>query len=118
MIQERRREGVENVRMSIEGFVIPYFAAPRLGLSAHTLSALQSVLLLALGFTWTRLNLGHVASRVAFWLLVYSTCAILSAYLLGAFWGAGNATMPIAAGAAHGSPAQEGVIRVVAGPPP
>src|SRR5262245_52752541 len=99
---------------SFEGFVIPYFAAPRLGLSAHTLSGLQSVLLLALGLVWTRLNLSHVSSRVAFSLLVYSTFAILAAYVLGAFWGAGNQTMPMAAGAAHGSPTQQGVIRVVA----
>jgi len=99
---------------SFEGFVIPYFAAPRLGLSAHTLSGLQRVLLLALGFAWTRLNLGDVPSRVAFWLLVYSTFAILAAYVLGAAWGAGNETMPMAAGAAHGSPVQEGVIKVVA----
>src|SRR5262245_41743709 len=98
---------------SFEGFVIPYVAAPRIGLSAHTLSALQSVLLLALGLVWPRLNLGDVASRLAFWLLVYSTFAILAAYVLGAFWGAGNQTMPMAAGVAHGSPVQESVIKVV-----
>src|SRR5262245_32000103 len=99
---------------SFEGFVIPHFAAPRVGLSAHTLSALQSVLLLALGLAWTRLDLGEAASRVAFWLLVYSTFAILAAYVLGAFWGAGNETMPMAAGAAHGSAVQESLIEVVA----
>jgi len=98
---------------SFEGFVIPYVAAPRLGLSAHTLSALQSVLLLALGLAWTRLNLSDVASRVAFWLLVYSTFAILAAYVLAAFWGAGNETMPMAARVAHGGPVQEAVIKVV-----
>jgi hydroxylaminobenzene mutase len=98
---------------SFEGFVIPYVAAPRLGLSAHTLSALQSVLLLALGFVWTRLSLGDVASRVAFWLLVYSTFAILAAYVLGALWGAGNETMPMAAGTARGTSVEEGVIKVV-----
>jgi hydroxylaminobenzene mutase len=98
---------------SFEGFVIPSLAAPRLGLSAHTLSALQSVLLLALGLVWPRLNLGEVASRIAFYLLVYSTFAILAAYVLGAFWGAGNGTMPLAAGAAHGSAMQESVIKVV-----
>jgi len=98
---------------SFEGFVIPYFAAPRLGLSAHTLSALQSVLLLALGLAWTRLNLGDVASRVAFSLLVYSTFAILAAYVLGAFWGAGIETMPMAAGTAHGTSIEESVIKVV-----
>src|SRR5215510_15255019 len=99
---------------SFEGFVIPYVAVPRLGLSVHTLSALQSVLLLALGLAWTRLDLGNVASRFAFWLLVYSTLAILAAYVLGAFWGAGNETIPMAAGVAHGSAIQEGVIKVVA----
>ena len=98
---------------SCEGFVIPLFAAPRLGLSAHTLSALQSVLLLALGVAWTRLNLGRVAARIAFWLLVYSTFAILAAYVAGAFWGAGNETIPLAAGAAHGSTIHEGAIKVL-----
>lgn len=98
---------------SFEGFLIPNAAAPRLALSAHTLSALQSVLLLALGLAWPRLNLGEMALRIAFWLLVYSTLAILSAYVLGAFLGAGNETMPMAAGAAHGSSMQEGVIKVV-----
>lgn len=99
---------------SLEGFVIPYAAAPRLGLSVHTLGALQSVLLLALGLVWTRLDLSDAVSRVAFWLLVYSTFAILVAYVLGAFWGAGNETMSMAAGTAHGSRIQEGVIKSVA----
>src|SRR5262249_48382209 len=72
------------------------------------------VLLLALGLAWPRLNLGDVASRIAFWLLVYSTFAILAAYVLGSFWGAGNETMPMAAGMAHGSPARGGIIKVVA----
>ena len=99
---------------SFEGFAIPYVAAPRLGLSAHTLSGLQSVLLLALGFVWTRLKLSDAGLRVAFWLLVYSTFAILAAYVLGATWGAGNETMPMAAGAAHGTTVQETAIRIVA----
>lgn len=99
---------------SFEGFVIPYFAAPRLGLSAHSLSALLGVMLLALGLVWTRLNLGRTASWIAFWFLLYSGLAIIAAYLLGAFWGAGNSTMALAAGAAHGTDLQEMVIKVVA----
>jgi (hydroxyamino)benzene mutase len=99
---------------SLEGFAIPYLAAPRLGLSAHTLSALQGVLLLALGLVWPRLRLGTVASRLAFWLLVYSAFAILAAYVLASAWGAGNETMPLAAGTAHGTPVQEAVIKVAA----
>ena len=55
-----------------------------------------------------------IPSRVAFWLLLYSTFAILAAYMFGAVWGAGNETMPMAAGAADGSAVQENVIRAVA----
>jgi len=99
---------------SVEGFAIPYLVAPRLGLSAHTLSALQGVLLLALGLMWSRLNLGAVASRIAFWSFIYSAFAILAAYVMAAVWGAGNGTMPLAAGSAHGSAFQEIVIKGVA----
>jgi hydroxylaminobenzene mutase len=99
---------------SLEGFAIPYLAAPRLGLSVHTLSALQGVLLLALGLVWPRLKFGATTSRIAFWLLIYSTFAILAAYVMGAAWGAGNETMRLAAGTAHGSAFQEAAIMVVA----
>ncbi|TKB20590.1 MAG: hydrogenase [Mesorhizobium sp.] len=96
---------------SFEGFAIPYLAAPRLGLSAHTLSGLQGVLLLGLGLAWPRLNLGAAMSRVAFWLLIYSALAILAAYIIASAWGAGNETMPLAAGTFHGSALQEAVSR-------
>jgi hydroxylaminobenzene mutase len=42
---------------SLEGFVVEHFTVPRLGLSVHTLGALQGVMLLAVGLLWTRLNL-------------------------------------------------------------
>ncbi len=99
---------------SFEGFFIPHLASPPLGLSAHKLSSLQSVLLIAFGLLWPKLRLTRTASQAAFWLLLYSTFAILAAYALGALWGAGNSTMTQAAGAAHGSALQEGVIQVVA----
>jgi hydroxylaminobenzene mutase len=99
---------------SFEGFGIPYLAAPRLGLSALTLSGLQGVLLLALGLVWPRLKLGLPTSQIAFWFLIYSAFAILAAYVIGSVWGAGNGTMPMAAGAAHGSAFQEATIKAVA----
>lgn len=99
---------------SFEGFAIPYLAAPRIGLSAHRLSSLQGILLLALGLVWPRLILGETTSRVAFWLLVYSTFAILTAYLAAGIVGAGAETMPLAAGSAHGSAFQEGLVKAVA----
>ena len=98
---------------SVEGFVIPYFPEPRLGLSVHTLSALQGVILLALGLLWPRLNLGTTASRIACWFFIYSTFATLVPYVLAAAWGAGNSTIPLAAGTARGTAVQETVIKVV-----
>ncbi|WP_404925357.1 hypothetical protein [Mesorhizobium sp. ORM16] len=99
---------------SVEGFAIPYLAAPRLGLSVHTLGALQGVLLLVLDLVWSRLNLGVAMSRIAFWFLIYSALAILAAYVMASLWGAGNETMPLAAGAAHGSAFQEYAIKAIA----
>ena len=99
---------------SVEGFAIPYFTVPRLGLSVHSLSALLGVLLLPMGLLWPRLNLGATTSQIAFWFLVYSALAIIAAYVMAGIWGAGNSTMPLAAGAAHGSVFQEAAIQVVA----
>jgi hydroxylaminobenzene mutase len=75
---------------------------------------LLSVLLLAMGLLWPKLNLGTTASRIAFWFLLYSGLAIDAAYVMAAVWGAGNETMRLAAGAAHGTAVQEAVIMVVA----
>ena len=99
---------------SFEGFAIPHVAAPPLGRSVHTLSALLAVLFLALGLVWPRLRLGASSARVAFWLLIYSGLAIVAAFLLGSLWGAGGATMPLAAHGARGSAVEEAVIMVVA----
>jgi (hydroxyamino)benzene mutase len=103
---------------SVEGFLIPSFASPRIGLSVHTLSALQGVLLLALGLVWPKLSLRTTASRVAFWCLLYSALAILAAYTIAAAWGVGNATIVLAGelphGLHHGSVFQEAFIRVLA----
>src|SRR4051794_18266160 len=70
---------------SFEGFVIPHFAAPRLGLSAHTLSALQSVLLLAAAGVARGSQMQEGAIKVA----AYSSAptGIVSFALI--FWGLG-----------------------------
>jgi hydroxylaminobenzene mutase len=99
---------------SFEGFVIPRAASPHLALSAHTLSALLTVLLTAFGLVWPRLRLGAMSLRIAYWCLIYSSLAILAAYVLAAVWGAGNMTMRIAAGSARGSAVQELTIMVLA----
>jgi hydroxylaminobenzene mutase len=55
-----------------------------------------------------------MARAIAFWMLLYSTFAILAAYVMAAVWGAGNETIPLAAGPAHGTAVQETVIKITA----
>jgi (hydroxyamino)benzene mutase len=98
---------------SFEGFAVPYFAAPNLGRSVHTLSAFSGVLLVALGLVWPRLTLGTAASRIAFWFLIFSDLSTIAAFLLAGIWGAGSSTIPIAAGGARGTDFQEAVIQAV-----
>jgi len=76
---------------SFEGFVIPYFAAPVLGRSAHSLCALLGVMLIAFGLLWPRLILGETAAQIAFWLLIYSGFAMV-------FWSFCNSRLQIRAG--------------------
>src|SRR5262245_8688984 len=74
---------------SLEGFAIPILASPRIGLSAHTLSALQGVMLIGFGLLWPRLKLSPRTAAIAFWSLIYSVAAILAAYTVAAIWGVG-----------------------------
>ena len=97
----------------LEGFAIPHLRSPQLGRSVHTLSSLQGVITLALGLLWPRLNLGATSSRVAFWTFIYSSFATLIPFVMAAVWGAGNTTIPQAAGPARGSGLQETIIKVV-----
>ena len=98
---------------SFEGFVIPYMPVPRLGLSVHTLSAIEGLVFMALGLAWPKLALGRAAAGAAFWLFVYSAFATLVPYVMAAAWGAGTSTIPLAAGTAHGTAFQEAVIKGV-----
>jgi hydroxylaminobenzene mutase len=74
----------------------------------------SGVLLVALGLVWPRLSLGAVAAQLAFWLLIYSDLATVASFLMAALWGAGNETVPLAAGAARGRHFQETAITAVA----
>lgn len=103
---------------SLDGFAIPSLASPRIGLSVHTLSALQGVMLLAIGLIWTKLRFSRRAAQVAFWCLVYSILAILAAYTVAAFWGVGIETISLMGelphGLVQGSLFQETFIKVLA----
>jgi hydroxylaminobenzene mutase len=94
------------------GVFVPRFAVPRLGLSAHLLGLMQGLFLMITGLLWPRLRMRPAISRVGFWLAVYGCFAAWTANLLAAIWGAGNTMLPMAAGQAHGSALQEGIIAV------
>jgi hydroxylaminobenzene mutase len=98
---------------AVEGFAIPALRSPALGLSVHRLSALQGVMMLTLGLVWPRLRLGTTASGIAYWTYTYSSLATLVPYVMAALWGAGNTTIPLAAGTAHGNARQETSIKVI-----
>jgi (hydroxyamino)benzene mutase len=98
---------------AVEGFAIPALRVPALGLSVHKLSALQGVMMLTLGLFWPRLRLGATASRIAYWTYIYSSLATLVPYVMAAVWGAGNTTIPLAAGTARGNARQEATIKVI-----
>jgi hydroxylaminobenzene mutase len=97
----------------VEGFAIPVLRSPALGLAVHRLSALQGVMLLTLGLFWPRLRLGATASRIAYWTYIYSSLATLVPYVMAAVWGAGNTTIPQAAGPARGNDRQEAAIKII-----
>jgi hydroxylaminobenzene mutase len=103
---------------SLEGFAIPVLASPRIGLSVHTLSALQAVMFLAIGLLCPKLKLGPRAAAIAFWCLIYSAVAILAAYTVAAYWGVGIETISLMGalprGLSAGSPFQETFIMVLA----
>jgi len=96
----------------IVGLLVPKFAVPRLGLSAHLLGLMQGIFLTVAGLLWPRLKLTPALFRVGFWLAIYGCFAAWTANLLAAVWGAGNTMLPIAAGQARGSVLQEAIIAV------
>jgi hydroxylaminobenzene mutase len=92
------------------GLGVPRFTVPRLALSTHLLGVMQGTFLLVSGLVWPRLNLTRTLSRAGSYVAVYGCVAAWTANLLGAFWGAGNSMLPIAAGQARGSGVQERII--------
>jgi (hydroxyamino)benzene mutase len=103
---------------SFDGFVVPFFGSPRIGLSVHTLSALQGIFLLAVGLLWPRLKLSVTTSWIAFWLFIYGAASILAAYTVAAIWGVGIDTILLAGelphGLTRGTAFQETFIKVLA----
>jgi hypothetical protein len=54
----------------VVGLVVPAFANPRMGLSAHTGMLMNGILLIAMGAFWSRLATGPSTETIAWWLVV------------------------------------------------
>src|ERR1044072_9845863 len=68
------------------GMVVQVVANPRIGLSAHTGTLMNGILLIAMGAFWAQLTLSAQLETVAYWLLVdgsYLNC--VSLFLAGIF---------------------------------
>jgi hydroxylaminobenzene mutase len=84
------------------GFIIPMLGSQRVGLSVHTLSGFQGVLLLMLGLIWPRLEFGRRTSWIAFACALHGASAILAAYIIAAIWGVGSNTLRLVGELPHG----------------
>jgi hydroxylaminobenzene mutase len=66
--------------------------------------------LIVLGLLWPHLQLGPRALGAACWLALYSFFVATLMPLLGGVWEAGASMLPLAAGAARGTPLEEAVL--------
>lgn len=87
----------------LTGVLIPVFANPRIGLSAHVATLMGAMFLVILGILWGGLRLSDAASRAAFWLAVLGSYLSWLALVAAAVFGTSRAT-PIA-GAGHSAAA-------------
>ncbi len=91
------------------GMAVQSVANPRIGLSAHTGTIMNGILVIAMGAFWPRLRLPSSVETIAWWLVVagsYLSCAAL--FLAGVF---GTSRSTPLHGAGHaGTPSQEALV--------
>ena len=79
----------------LTGFIIPTFVNPRMGLASHLEGVMNGTFLIALGVAWSWLVLPARMEKIAFWLIIYGTCANWLFITLAAVLGTSEMT-PIA----------------------
>ena len=93
----------------VMGVVIQSVANPRMGLSAHTGTLLNGVLVIAMGAFWPRLTLAPRQETVAYWLVVDGSYVSAVALFLAAVFGT-SATTPLHGAGHAGKPWQEALV--------
>ena len=89
------------------GRLVQSLPLPRMGLSSHLEDVMNGTFLVVLGLVWPHLRLHVLLLRTAYWLALVGTYLNWAVTLAAAAWGAGDATMPLAAGGHLGTPDQE-----------
>ncbi len=91
------------------GVVVPAFANPRMGLSAHTGTLMNGILVVAMGACWTRLGLATRTETITWWLVVAGSWMNCVGLVLAAAFATTLGT-PIHGGAHPASAVKEAVV--------
>lgn len=71
----------------MNGFVLPFFASPRVGLSAHLVGVQGGMVLMIFGLMWSYVKGSRVGLIIACWSSIYSMYITWLGILLSAVWG-------------------------------
>jgi len=93
----------------VMGTVVQSVANPRMGLSAHTGTLMNGILVIAMGAFWPRLALSSRLETLGYWLVVDGSYLSSAALFLAAAFGTSRSTPLHGAGHA-GTPWQEVVV--------
>ena len=74
------------------GAVVQSVANPRIGLSAHTGTLMNGILVIAMGAFWPRLALSRQQDTIAYWLVVDGSYVSCAALLLAGVFGTSRST--------------------------
>ena len=91
------------------GMVVQSVANPRLGLSAHTGTIMNGILVVAMGAFWGRLRLGERTETGAYWLVVAGSWMSSMALFLAGVFGT-SATTPLHGAGHAGTAWQEALV--------
>ncbi len=93
----------------VVGTVVSRFANPRMGLTAHTGTLMNGILVIAMGAFWPRLALAARTETIAWWLVVAGSCLSCVGLVLAAAFGT-SASTPLHGAGHTGTPGEEAVV--------
>jgi (hydroxyamino)benzene mutase len=94
----------------VTGFVETHFANVRMGLAAHLEGVMNGTFLVAVGAAWSEVRLSSTTSKIAFWVLLFSTYGNWAMTVLAASFGTA-ALSPITGAGHSGLPWQESFVK-------